>query len=331
MLYEYQQRTQLHLKDLSQVKYSTDDLRRWINQARNWVCGQSQCLRAISPINGHVSGITLLTGGNNYLNPTVQISSPNLYGGVQATATAVATGVGASLQFSGSGPITFQGAGNIAWNGVQGAGPITKVTLTGGGSGYTVPPNVSFTGGGTGATAIATIAGAWTTQVQQEVYPFSALNSLIQAAYPGFQSIIAVQSVAVAWGAWKPVLQWIPWSLMQAYLRSLTPNVQNQPIYASKYGQGVNGSIYIYPVPSQILSMEWDCYCIPTPLVDDTTFEPIPYPWTEAVPFMAAYYGYLNDQQPDRALGMLQEYRRSAVEGRAMTQVSEVPDFYGDY
>ena len=61
---------------------------------------------------------------------------------------------------------------------------------------------------------------------------------------------------------------------------------------AAQYGQGANGSIYFYPIPSTIYQMEWDCYCLPLELTDDGQIEAIAAPWTDAVPIGASVYAY---------------------------------------
>jgi hypothetical protein len=78
--------------------------------------------------------IALATGGTGYTSaPTVNITAPNLAGGVQATATANRDTVATSA--------TFQ--------------QITSLTVTNPGSGYTVAPVITITGGG--ATVDATV------------------------------------------------------------------------------------------------------------------------------------------------------------------------------
>jgi hypothetical protein len=121
----------------------------------------------------------------------------------------------------------------------------------------------------------------------------------------------------------------MPWSAFQAYVRSLNIVSQNYPRVWSQYGQGVNGSIYLYPVPASAAQMEWDCYCTPADLVDDSSVDLIPYPWTEAVPYYAMYNAYLNAQRRDDAQSALADYNRLVIQGRAGTSPAMVPSFYG--
>lgn len=93
---------------------------------------------------------------------------------------------------------------------------------------------------------------------------------------------------------------------------------QGQPKVWTQYGQGVTGNIFVSPVPDQAYTLQLDTLCYPIALVDDTTAEAIPYPWTDAVPFLAAYYAMLSAQSAarqsdaDRMFARYEEYRNRA-------------------
>jgi hypothetical protein len=83
---------------------------------------------------GALGGIYLLNGGSGYSSPVVNISAPNVTGGVQAVATALASP----------------------------NGQIIGVKLTTSGSGYTTPPTITITDTATSANnAVAVSAPAW--------------------------------------------------------------------------------------------------------------------------------------------------------------------------
>ena len=65
-------------------------------------------------------------------------------------------------------------------------------------------------------------------------------------------------------------------------------------------GSGASGSFYIDPLPDAIYPLTCDCVCYPIALVNDATVEAIPYLWTDAVPFFAAYYALLSSQTSAR-------------------------------
>ena len=164
--------------------------------------------------------------------------------------------------------------------------------------------------------------------VGQEVYPFGPVNTLVQAQFPGVQSIQGVLSVAVSWGSMKPVLTQMVWSDFQALLRSYNIGLQNYPSVYAQYGQGTSGSIYLFPQPSQVSAMDWDCYCLPIALVDDTSVEALPYPWTDAVPYYAAYKAYLNSQRWPDSKAMFDEFTKFMKRARSQSEPPFIPDYY---
>lgn len=77
----------------------------------------------------------------------------------------------------------------------------------------------------------------------------------------------------------------------------------------SQYGQGggapsgtsaQSGTFYIDPIPDGVYTLYCDCTCYPVTLVDDSTAEAIPFIFTDAVPFFAAWYALLSNQTQAR-------------------------------
>jgi hypothetical protein len=56
------------------------------------------------------------------------------------------------------------------------------------------------------------------------------------------------------------------------------------------------GSFYLSPPPDQVYTLYLDCVCYPIALASDSTVEAIPYLWTDAVPYYAAYLALLASQ-----------------------------------
>jgi hypothetical protein len=154
----------------------------------------------------------------------------------------------------------------------------------------------------------------------QEVYELKAWNSLVQTQMPGVHSILFVRSIAIGiggkWdggeivgGSWKPVWRQIPWSDFQArfriYGRTFIGTISD-PGWWTQFGQGPTGKIYLAPIPSQWQPIELDLTCIPAPLTNDDTPEPIPYPWTDAVPYWAAVLALMQQQRAQDAQAMAQ-------------------------
>lgn len=158
----------------------------------------------------------------------------------------------------------------------------------------------------------------------QEIYPFTAWNALVQELMPQAQGILACRTLAVAiggkwtqdtgngqWaitgGSWKPMWRRIVFSDFQArfriYGRTFMGTI-SEPGWYAQYGEGPIGSLYLAPIPTQVMPMEVDLTIIPSPLITDSDSEPIPYPWTDAVSYWAATLCLLQQQRREDAAAM---------------------------
>jgi hypothetical protein len=294
VLNQYLTQLQTILHDFSGTLYGTPlSQTAIINQARRRVAIQGQCVRVLPPITGVISSIAVTSPGSGYTAPVVSFTDTT---GTGAAATATEVG-----------------------------GAITAIAVTLGGSNYS-QPNVVITD--PTAVAQATIAAVQTVQAQ-ESYSFSTYNTYVQQT-SGVKSIFQVVSVAISQGTTKPMMRYMDWSSFQAFCRINQNTIQNYPAIWSQYQPGDNGSLYLFPIPSGNYQMDWDCLCLPLDLVDDTTPEAIPYPFTEAVPYYAAYLCYQYAQRGDDAQRMLSEYRRLMIEGRGTSTTTRIPDIYDE-
>lgn len=301
-LNDYIQNVRDCLRDDNANFYTDTQLARWINRARKQVAKIGQCVRVATPSLAGVSSITVTGGGSGYVTPpTVTIADPAGNSIVLETATATADVSG---------------------------GQVVSITLTGAGSGYVSAPTVTIEGGGgTGATATATLEPHTITTAGQEVYTFASVNAVIQALYPGVGDILGIQSIAVAQGSLKPILDPVPWTWLQGYMR-LYPYVRSWPQYWSQLYQGALGNFYLYPVPVEATQMELDVYCDVLDLSASQTTDMIPAPWEEAVTFYAAHLAYIYAQRPDDARGMVAQYEAKCQEARSATEPARIPTLY---
>ena len=301
-LSEYIQSVRDCLRDDNSNFYSNTQLTRWINRARKQVAKVGQCVRILPPSLGYVASVTVTSGGSGYSStPTVTISDPD--GNALTNVTAEATAA-------------------------IGGGEVTAISVTVAGDGYAAVPTVTIEdGGGSGATATAVLSAHLVTTASQEVYTFSAINTIIQALHPGAGDVLGIQSVSVSQGAMKPTLDYLPWSAFQAYLRSY-PYLRTWPTVWSQYGQGALGSFYVYPVPVQVTQMDADCFCSAADLSDAQTVDLIPEPWAEAAVFYAAHLAYIYGQRPDDARGMIGQYEAKVLEARVAGDLGRIPTFY---
>lgn len=157
------------------------------------------------------------------------------------------------------------------------------------------------------------------TVVDQREYNFSALNTGV-AATNGIAGIIHISNIRYSVGEGS---RWITprnWEWFSLYVLNNPVPPSGPPTSWSQYGQGAapgatgsgrGGSFFIDPIPDGVYALTCNCVCYPSVLADDTTPEAIPYLWTDAVPFFAAYYAYLSSQTSARqadAERMFQHY-----------------------
>lgn len=161
------------------------------------------------------------------------------------------------------------------------------------------------------------------TVYQQRNYTFSQLAIGIA----GIAGAINVRSLRYAVGSGH---QWISprsWEWFEFYyLNTPVPNL-GAPTDWSQYGQGAapplggssdSGSFYLNPLPDIVYTVTADCVCFPSALVTDADPEMIPYLWTDAVPYFAAYLALMSAQvstrmaQAEKLLGLYQTFVQRA-------------------
>ncbi len=98
------------------------------------------------------------------------------------------------------------------------------------------------------------------------------------------------------------------------------------PQRAAQQGQGTTGTLFFDPVPNAVGSVVLDVVGLPTPLASDSDPEAIPYPWTDAVPFYAAWLGFQNLLRQADAEVMMVRFKEMMRRARQMTTPTELPD-----
>lgn len=253
------------LREQKQQFENPDDLLSYINIARREVAGRTQCIRRLTPISGQIVSFNLLTPGSGYVSPVVTITTPDFPSGkipnpsgLQATAAALMSG-----------------------------GAITDVIVLNGGDGYFQPivTITDATGPGTGATATANLSPMNLLVQGQEQYAFS---DIYLGAWPGVDSVYMIKSVSVIYSNYRYSLPMYAFSVYQSQIRQYPWQYSYVPSFCSQFGQGVDGTFFAYPLPSQTYQWEFDCFCLPTDMrLDNSIPEAIPQPWTDAVQYMA--------------------------------------------
>lgn len=148
--------------------------------------------------------------------------------------------------------------------------------------------------------------GLISTVVGQRNYDFASIN-LGVSANTGVAGIIHIRSVLYGVGTGS---QWVTprnWEWYQLYCLNNPVPTNGPPVTWAQFGQGAaavagrqGGSFYIDPPPDLVYGLSLDVVCYPNALTDDATVEAIPYLWTDAIPFFAAYYALLSSQTSTR-------------------------------
>lgn len=305
-LFDYMQDTQTLIADAGQQVVDPGDIIKYVNRARREVAMRSSCLRVLTPISGSVISLQVVQQGSGYTAPTLSITPPDFPSGqlpypngLQATATATAIG-----------------------------GKIFGANLVAGGAGYFEPIVTVTDPHGTGAVVTATVSGFNQLNEGQEAYPFNLVDL---STFPGFGSIYTIKSVSLIYANYRYSLPCYDFSTYQARIRQYPFQYQYVPTICAQYGQGTNGSFYMYPIPSQTYQMEWDCFCLPQGLTTDQSVEALPEPWTEAVQYWAAYLAYLGMQNFNAARGMKEEFNEMMTRYSGYARPGRVINPYGRY
>lgn len=88
-----------------------------------------------------------------------------------------------------------------------------------------------------------------------------------------------------------------------AYL--LSTSYPTYPVIYAMFGPNV---AMVAPPPAAAYTVEWDLFGYGPQLVNDTDVDPIPYPWTDPVPFLVASFAKQRAQRFDEAKEYEQRY-----------------------
>ena len=115
------------------------------------------------------------------------------------------------------------------------------------------------------------------------------------------------------------------WDWFENYYYGGAPNppVTGSSVMAHQ-GQGSYSTLFIYS--QQAGQFLGDGVFLPVDLVDDTTLDAVPYPWTDAVPFYAAFYAYMTMQRQADAQAMLVRYYEMTRRGRSGVTSTALPE-----
>jgi len=157
---------------------------------------------------------------------------------------------------------------------------------------------------------------SFSTVASQIVYTFGSISV---GSGNGYGSVLAVRQLYST----SPVAG-RPWEwFAQFYLNSTTTG---SAITAwAQFLPGDKGSLYVYPIPTGVQSLSVDAVILPIDLVDDTTVEALPYPWTDAIKYYAAYLAFAGVSRNADSDRMYLLYTKHMQRARDVAVPSQLP------
>jgi hypothetical protein len=147
--------------------------------------------------------------------------------------------------------------------------------------------------------------------IGQRNYNFSSIT----LGASGVQGVLHVRRLMYNVASGQKFITPHQWEWFDLYHMNNPVPVNGPPANWAQYGQGGSGqgsitgigsgtmdsgSFYLDPLPDLVYTLNCDCVCYPIALASDTDVEAIPYLFTDAVPFFAAYYALLTAQMNAR-------------------------------
>lgn len=159
------------------------------------------------------------------------------------------------------------------------------------------------------------------------IYNFSSITGLPT----GCQGVFNIRQAAYVSGSGKIYMGSRPYPWAQLYWMNSATVTPGAPSEWSQYKIGENGSLVINPLSDGTYVLSLDASCVPSALAQDTDPEVIPYPYTDAVPYFAAYYAYMSAQRQQDAQTMFARYQEFVKRGRKISVPNVLPAQYDQY
>lgn len=153
-------------------------------------------------------------------------------------------------------------------------------------------------------------------------YAFSAIT--LAAPSTGIQGVLNVRKITFSVGSGQQRVIGREWEWFQNFILGNPAPTAGQPAFWAQYGQGAAGTIFVNLLDGAY-TLALDTVCYPAALTADGDTEVIPYQWTDAIPYYAAYVAYLEQQDAEKAEGMFKLYQMYMQRARAAATPSVLP------
>jgi len=178
-----------------------------------------------------------------------------------------------------------------------------------------------------GETECIRYAGTLTLSAGTQSYAFSAVDLGVSST-TGISGMFNTRGLTIGIASGQIWVRPRGYPYFQLYFLNNPVPSQGVPREYSQFGQGTQGSLYLAPVPDQPYVLTLDCVCKPIDLIDDTTVEAIPYPYTDCVPYYAVYLAYLSAQRSSDADEYWKQYQTFVSRARQLANGSVNPQQY---
>jgi hypothetical protein len=150
----------------------------------------------------------------------------------------------------------------------------------------------------------------------QESYALSVL--------PLGSTTIDVINLTLLWGNMRVPMNYMPFSDFNARMR-VWQSYLGRPVVFTRYGQS---TIMVGPIPDQIYVTEWDTVVNPADLANGPDIDTILVPYTEPVPYYAAYKAKYKEQSYDEAQMFHEEYKSKIFVALRSAMTRRLPSVY---
>lgn len=148
------------------------------------------------------------------------------------------------------------------------------------------------------------------TVVGQRGYSMASLSPLYPDGTPASGTVYDVMNVVLLWSNMRYIPSKVPYTDIASFYQPYQGYTQVPVAYCS-YGAR---SIILAPAPNQVYQMFWDCVMLSPNFTTISDVDPLPDPWGDPIPFLAAAYAKDESQQSDDA----EKFRKLYVESVLM-------------
>lgn len=168
--------------------------------------------------------------------------------------------------------------------------------------------------------------GTISTVPGQRAYNFASVSLIT-----GVTGALNIRTIQYGVGSGQKWIEPRSWTWFNFYYLNNPVPPNSFPQRWAQLGQGANGTFWLDPPPDLDYTLFCDVVGFPINLANDNDPEAIPYLWTDAVPYYAAYLAYLSAQSPARdrdAQNMLQLYEQFVDRARRAATPDLGPTMY---